>query len=121
MGGKLGVASVTKFVAKYGIDTYQNLKNHPELKGKFKELGLEVHHLLEQRFAGSLRQKAPKMLSIVMSKTDHIKMTTLWRLKIGYKSDLKRLRTDTASPEEIYDAARKIYNDFPEIKKALNL
>ena len=37
------------------------------------------------------------------------------------KSDIKRLRTDTASPEEIYDVAWKIYNDFPEIKKMLEL
>lgn len=61
------------------------------------------------------------MLSIVLTKEEHAAFTKAWRNEIGYINDSKSLRTDNAKQQHVIDAAKKIYKDYPEILKALNL
>jgi RHS repeat-associated protein len=111
-GGKL---ATFQYAAKYGIDTYESLR------GAVQEAGLEVHHLIEKRFAKLLAVDANKMSSIVLTKAEHIKFTTLWRLEIGYSNSSNVLRTTTATAADVKAAARAIYKNYPEILKALGL
>ena len=49
-----------------------------------KGSGLEVHHLIEQRFASKLGIKEADIPSIVLTKDEHRKFTNAWKDKIGY-------------------------------------
>lgn len=70
--GDLSVAS------KYGIAGYRTLKNRkPGSK-------LEVHHLLEKRFAVILGVRPSIMLSVVVTRPEHNKFTQAWRTAIPY-------------------------------------
>ena len=91
------------------------------MKGLVKEAGTEVHHLYEKRFANTLGMNAGQMSSIVLTKAEHVKFTTMWRLEIGYKNSGKAINTATATEEQIKAAARNVYKDYPEILKALGL
>jgi RHS repeat-associated protein len=107
--GKLSYAS------SYGIKSYKALKELT--KGK----GLQVHHLIEQRFASTLGVDPSAMKSIVLTNAEHQTFTNAWRAQIGYRTDNVLIRTTNASKEQIYEAARVIYKDYPEIIKALGL
>ncbi|MEL6942330.1 MAG: RHS repeat-associated core domain-containing protein, partial [Bacteroidota bacterium] len=101
-----------KFAGRFGIDTYNNLRK----KTKGKNLGVQVHHLFEKRFASTLNQKQGDMLSIVLTPDEHKVFTKAWRNAIPYGKG-----TANASPQLIHNVARQIYSDYPEILKALNL
>jgi hypothetical protein len=96
--------------AKYGLQPYSKLQN--ALKGT----GLQVHHLLEKRFAGVLGQKASQMLSAAVTKAEHQVFTNAWRQAIPYGQG-----TANATKDQVLNAARQIYKDYPEILKALGL
>lgn len=102
--------------SKYGIGTYNSLTskvgNHS---------GLQVHHLIEKRFSKLFNVKEGNMLSIVLTKEEHAAFTKAWRKAIPYKNSSKALRTDTAKPEDVINAAKEIYKNYPEILKALGL
>jgi len=83
--------------------------------------GLRVHHLIEQRFAGTLGQVPNQMISVVLDPTTHQKFTNAWRDAIGYSNSLNSLNTNTATPEQIWQAARRIYQNYPELLQALGL
>ena len=59
----LPVFRVFRYASNYGIKSYK------ELKALTKGAGLEVHHLIEQRFAETIGQNADEMLSIVLTKS----------------------------------------------------
>jgi hypothetical protein len=108
--------SVFKVAAKYGIDSYKNLK---KILGSGS--GYQVHHLFEQRFAKTLKVIEDEMESIVLTIEEHANFTKAWRDAIPYKNSTSLLKTTTALPEDIYNAAKKIYKDYPDILKALGL
>lgn len=66
---------------------------------------MEVHHILEKRFVG--KEYAREMLSIALTKSEHLKYTILWRLKcpLGSKYGFKH----------IANSAVDIYKDDPEL------
>jgi hypothetical protein len=51
------------------------------LKVMAKGTGLEVHHLIEKRFANTIELKANDILSIAIDKKTHDKITKLFRKK----------------------------------------
>jgi RHS repeat-associated protein len=99
--------------AEFGINTYKDLRKLTE------GTGLQVHHIIEQRFASLLKMNPDDMLSVVLTRGEHDKFTRLWQQAIGYSHWLSRnLRTDTASVEDIWKAAQEIYKDYPVLLEA---
>ncbi len=107
--GRLTLAS------EYGIAEYS------ALRALTKGTGVEVHHLIEQRFATLLGQTAKNMPSIVVTKAEHLVFTKAWRAEIGYAGQKVTTTTLNATKAQVEAAARKIYKDYPEILKALGL
>lgn len=112
---KVSAFGKLKFAQKYGINTYN------KLRAAIKGTGLHAHHLIEQRFAATLGVKAGSMEAIVVTTEEHQIFTNLWRKEIGHITDKVALKTSNATPEQIYDAARRIYKNYPQILKALGL
>ncbi|MGQ7855149.1 DUF6443 domain-containing protein [Pedobacter sp. WC2501] len=106
---------------KFGIAGKYGFKSYKVLKALTKGLSVEVHHLIEKRFAGILGEKAAEMTSIVLTKTEHQALTNAWRKEIGYITDNTILRTNNVTKVQIENAARKIYANYPEILQRLGL
>lgn len=83
--------------------------------------GLQAHHLIEQRFAGILGVNPSAMEAIALTRAEHQAFTNAWRQAIGYIGDRNAVTTANATREQIINAAREIYRDFPEILRALGL
>jgi RHS repeat-associated protein len=111
-GGQFGAL---KWASKFGIGEYGALRTLA------KGTGNEVHHLIEKRFAGLFGQEAGKMMSIVVTKAEHLEFTKAWRGAIGYARDKAATTTLNATRADVEAAARKIYAKYPEILKALRL
>lgn len=107
--GRLTLAS------EYGIAKYS------VLRALTKGAGVEVHHLIEKRFAGLFGLTAKNMPSIVVTKAEHLIFTRAWRNEIGYAGSKAAVTTLNATKAQVEAAARKIYKDYPEILKALGL
>ena len=73
--------------------------------GLRQEAGLEVHHLIEQRFAERLGLDPASIPSIVLTQEEHRVFTNMWRSKIGYINDNVPLTTANATREQIWKAA----------------
>ena len=118
-GSIFGVSSrfgALQYANKFGIDKYTSLR-----QALGSGSGLQVHHLIEQRFARILGQNANDMLSIVVTKAEHQIFTNGWRREIGYIFDKTSTITNNATRQDIEAAARKVYQNYPEIIKALGL
>ena len=103
--------------ANYGINTYSNLRN------AVTGTGLEVHHIVEQRFAPALRYtKGQTNLfpSIVLTPEEHQMFTNLWRTAIEYTNQAEIAATTTlnATPAKIWEAAQYVYKDYPALLNA---
>ncbi|MDH7447548.1 DUF6443 domain-containing protein [Aquimarina sp. 2201CG14-23] len=105
--------SKLKYAGKYGFDSYNKLKKLTAGKG------VEVHHLLEQRFAKVLGLKPGQMKSIVLSPSEHQAFTNAWRKAIPYSNSSSAINTATATKAQIQQAAQQIYKSYPEILKQL--
>ncbi len=64
---------------------------------------------------------ADDMLSIVLTKEEHVIYTKAWRKAIGYANDGNPLNTMTATKDDVIKAAKEIYKDSPEILNAMGL
>lgn len=104
--------------AEFGVDSYKNLKKSVQATYGTGS-GLEVHHLIEKRFAKHMGMKEADMPSIVLTKDEHRQFTSAWREVIGYKKSGKQITTATATREKILKEARNIYKDYPELLKAI--
>ncbi|PQJ15316.1 RHS repeat domain-containing protein, partial [Aureicoccus marinus] len=107
--------SVLGYASKYGIKSYKELLKLT--KGK----GLQVHHLIEKRFASILGVSPGSMQSIALTKFEHQVFTNAWRAKIGYNGSNAAITTANATKADVINAAREIYKDYPTILKALGL
>lgn len=110
----LGIAKLLH-ASKFGIGSYKSLKAINSIAGT------QVHHLIEKRFASLLGQNADDMLSIVVTQSEHQVFTNAWRAEIGYNGSKSVLTTGAATLNDVENAARKIYKDYPDILKALGL
>jgi hypothetical protein len=99
-----------KYAAQYGIDSYKNLRK------LVKGTGLEVHHLIEKRFASIFKppKKARDMASVVLTPDEHQIFTNAWRNKFPYGRP-------KPTANEVNEFAREVYKDYPELLKVLDL
>jgi len=95
---------------QFGLQAYDQLRK--QTAGQ----GLRAHHLIEKRFATLLGVDQKKMLSIALTPKEHQIFTNQWRNLIPYGN-----RTRRATRDEVLDAAREIYKNYPGILKALGL
>ncbi len=111
---KIGMAakSLSRFekAAEFGIKSYK------EMTIAIKGTGLEAHHLIPQRFADTLGVKAADMASIALTNTEHQVFTNAWRALIPYGEG-----TAQATKQNVMDAARQVYKDYPEVLQSLGL
>lgn len=86
---------------------------YKELKKIVSGQGLEVHHLIEKRFASALGiENTNEMLSIAIDKDFHRKITSEMRGIIGYRGDTKtKYTTDTAPANEIWKMMVGVYSN----------
>lgn len=78
--------------------------------------------LIERRFAKTLGVKEDEMQAIALTKSEHQQFTNRWRELIGHDDDISAIvKTSTATVEQIYNAAKEVYKDYPTILKALGL
>ena len=106
--------------SEFGVNSYKSLKTAVTRKYG-KNSGLEVHHLIEKRFATTLQVDEKDMAAIVLTPEEHQLFTQKWRNLIGYSNSNADIVTETASVEDIKKAARKVYEDYPEILALLEL
>ena len=88
------------------IDTYRRLKKANS------GLDIEVHHIIEKRFAKNFGygKRGGSMLSIALSTADHRVFTNKWRTALGY--GVKH------SDKEVLEAAIEIYGQNHELLAA---
>ena len=118
-----------KYTKKFGIDSYSGLNWLLQgLKINKTELRIQVHHLIEQRFvrvmAETLGTNTNAWQSIVLTIEEHQAFTNAWRARIGYNGQAAGsfgVTTSTATREQIIQAAREVYRNYPEILRALGL
>ena len=118
-GGALaGELNQFEKAAEFGVDSYNALrKNVLDTYGTGS--GLEVHHLIEQRFADTMGMKKGDMPSIVLTKEEHKSFTAAWREAIGYCGSGDLIETLTATKDQVLSAAKEIYKDYPELLKTI--
>lgn len=97
--------------AEFGIAPYNALRRSVGPGTK-----LQVHHLLEKRFASMLGVKEREMLSVVLTKEEHQVFTNAWQAAIP-----RGAGTANATREQVMASARRIYANYPAILKSLGL
>ena len=88
-----------------------SIGTYKDLKKLNKGSGLEVHHIVEKRFAGSLDINANDMLSVALDPAEHRIFTNAWRDKLPYGRGPQDVNT-------IWAAAQDIYADYPSLLEA---
>ena len=103
-------ANVFRANSKNIVGSYKDIK---KLVKGLGIKGMEVHHLIEKRFAKTLNNMNPRyMSSVALDKSTHQTITTLMREYIPYNSIFKgtgELTTRTADAQDIWDALCKTY------------
>ena len=93
---------------KYGIRTYSELRQTLGIGS-----GLQVHHIIEQRFAKLLAiTDTSLMKSVVLTPEEHQKFTNAWRALIPYGEG-----TQSATKVLLIEAVKQIYKEFPDLLK----
>ena len=116
---KVTVGAVTETVdslydASRTADRFaDSIGTYKDLKKLNKGSGLEVHHIVEKRFARSISPnlKQSEMLSVALDPVEHRAFTNAWRTNLPYgKADY--------GVNEIWVAAQKIYANYPSLLEA---
>ena len=119
--------AVTKTTTKIKPQEYGNLSRAAEFgvltEGKMAKAiagtGLQRHHCFEVRFKPKMDGDPRMKLTIAVTPAEHQAFTNKWHEAIGYG------KKGTWNPDiqraEIVAAARKIYEKYPAILKALDL
>ena len=101
-GGKIG--NVIDAIQGTVVGAYRDMKK------LVKGTGLEVHHLIEKRFANKLGLNENDILSIAISGSDHQKITNAFRKIIGYNNDKNaQLITRDANANDVWKAVVDVY------------
>ena len=118
-GGALaGELNQFEKAAEFGVDSYNALrKNVLDTYGTGS--GLEVHHLIEQRFADTMHMKEGDMISIVLTHEEHLQFSKSWLNEIGRSNSKRSLKTNTVTRDVILEKARIVYKDYPELLKII--
>ncbi|MFZ2617752.1 MAG: RHS repeat-associated core domain-containing protein, partial [Anaerolineae bacterium] len=99
--------------AEFGIKSYNQLSKMTSATG------LRAHHLIEQRFAERLGLNTGRMSSIALTPEEHQIFTNMWRAEIGHIGDRSALTTATATLQDVWTAAQRIYAQHPELLEAV--
>ncbi|TSE11285.1 hypothetical protein [Aquimarina algiphila] len=118
-----------KHAKTFGINTYNSLVSTFKALGLSRlKMGVQFHHLFEQRFVTQLKAllgaNTGKWESVVLTVEEHQKITQAWRRIIGYNGQAVGTSgkvTATATLADIQAAAKEVYKNYPEILKALGL
>lgn len=94
---------------EFGIASYNSLK-----RAVGTGTNLQVHHLIEKRFAGVFQVKQGQMLSVVLTHPEHVAFTNQWRAIFPHGRP-------PPNQAQIMQAARSIYANHPAILHALGL
>ncbi|MCP4128061.1 MAG: hypothetical protein GY753_13495, partial [Gammaproteobacteria bacterium] len=116
-----GVNDVARAASRFQDLTHAasyEIKTFTELKKLTRGKGVEVHHIIEQRFSKTLGIKKGDILGVVLTHDEHVKFTNAWRSEIGYNNQKMDLLTDNAERDDIWEAAQRIYKDYPELLEA---
>lgn len=84
-----------------------------------KEIQSYLQTSVFQKIASLLGMGARDMPSIVLTKDEHRAFTEAWRDLISYDNYNVKLKTSTASKEDILNAAAEVYQDYPELLKTI--
>ncbi|MBI4303338.1 MAG: hypothetical protein HY665_03235, partial [Chloroflexi bacterium] len=104
--------STFEHAAEYGVKTYG------EMSKATAGTGLEAHHLVERRLAPAVGIKNSNDIpSIALTDAENQFFTNRWRDRIGYILDHTNLKTSNVTKEDVWAAAQKVYEEFPEIQK----
>ncbi len=101
--------------ANYGIQQGNQLKN------AISSTGLQVHHLIEQRLDpahGQSAAQAREWLSAAVTPQEHQVFANQWRSAIGYINSNNPINTVTATTNDIWTAAQRIYANYPALLDA---
>ncbi|WP_147243136.1 RHS repeat-associated core domain-containing protein [Acidipropionibacterium virtanenii] len=102
-----------QYAEKYRIKPYKEQRGHTKGTGG----DLQAHHLIEKRFVRAMGGgNTDEWPTIVVTRAEHQKFTNAWRKEIPYGPG-----TSNATREDVENAARKIYADYPEILEKLGL
>jgi len=99
-----------KEAGKYGVWPWKILERLVPVGSS-----LEKHHLIEKRFAETLKVHADEIPSIALTKLEHEKYTARWLEQIARRNMDRPVRTDTANHQKIWEAAQEVYEDAPEL------
>lgn len=100
------LSKADRLAAAGGGNLVMGYKN---LKKVVKGLGLEVHHLLEKRFAKTLGLKADDILSIAIDKNTHQSITNAMRKALPYDTLFTK---HNYSEQEVWKATVDVYTDL---------
>ena len=100
-----------KYAGEFGVGRHSQLRKIvTDVFGTGS--GLEVHHLIERRFAKGLGISESSIPSVVLTKDEHRVFTNLWRETIHYaKQGEESVRI---TKEIVLKAAEYVYKDYPE-------
>lgn len=134
---RLGIPASTAYTAflhaqKFGIQTFTQLQQEfVNLGLSASQMNVQFHHLIEQRFSGVpgvsqwLGASTNNWNSIVLTTQEHQVFTNAWRAAISTNNMNNPGWTNTftynATIEDVKEAARQIYANYPEILEALGL
>ena len=75
---------------------------------EIKQTGYEAHHIVKKRFAEVLNVNKSQMPSVLLTHEEHLLFLRLWREAIPYG-------TKNVTAQMIWEAAKVIYQDYPEL------
>lgn len=85
--------------------------SYTSLRGILKGTGMNAHHIIEKRFAPTLRVNPNSMASIALTVEEHAVFTSRWRDALPYGN-----RTPYTKAQ-IQTAAKQVYKGYPELLK----
>lgn len=115
--GQLIIDKTTQWITEtLGINTWGNLskaaeyglKGYNQLRNQLRGTGLQAHHIIEQRFGLGINT------AVAVTPAEHQVFTNAWRKLIPYGTNYAAL---TAT--QVYEAAQKVYKDYPAILAAV--
>ncbi len=107
---------VFRYADDFGIGTYKVLREAADKSGI---KGLEVHHLIEKRFAEFLEVSADDIPCIVLTGDEHKEFNKVWVNWIGRKNAKDLPHTKNFSAEDLREAVEEIHKELPEVKNIL--
>jgi hypothetical protein len=116
-------AQAAKHTIQKGLDTFSRaaefrIRSYKDMRNAIKGLGLHAHHIVEQRFASLLGVNPRQMLSVALTPEEHQAFTNARQNAIGRINSLNPINTATATRQDVWLAAQRIYADYPELLEA---